>query len=58
MKYFEERCGKLTSMVQIAENGKLRFVKDIERKEIAFSGEVALDFSMECFLVSDYKLKE
>jgi len=25
----------------------------IERKEIGFSGEVALDFGMECFLVSD-----
>ncbi len=52
-EYFEERGGKLTSMVQIAEDGKLRLVKEIERKEIAFSGEVALDFGMECFLVSD-----
>ncbi len=52
-EYFEERGGKLTNMVQITENGKLRLVKDIERKEIAFSGEVALDFGMECFLVSD-----
>ncbi|MEM7826535.1 MAG: transposase, partial [Candidatus Aenigmatarchaeota archaeon] len=52
-KYFEERGGRLTNMVQIAEDGKLRLVKEIERKEIAFSGEVALDFGMECFLVSD-----
>ncbi len=52
-EYFEERGGKLTSMVQIAEDGKLRLVKEIEREEIAFSGEVALDFGMECFLVSD-----
>ena len=52
-EYFEERGGKLTSMVQIAEDGKLRLVKEVERKEIAFSGEVALDFGMECFLVSD-----
>ncbi|MEM4596584.1 MAG: transposase [Desulfurococcaceae archaeon] len=52
-EYFEERGGKLTGMVQIAEDGKLRLVKEVERKEIAFSGEVALDFGMECFLVSD-----
>ncbi len=52
-EYFEERGGKLTNMVQITEDGKLRLVKEIERKEIAFSGEIALDFGMECFLVSD-----
>ncbi len=52
-EYFEERGGKLTSMVQITEDGKLRLVKEVERKNIALSGDVALDFGMECLLVSD-----
>ena len=52
-EYFEERGGKLTSMVQITEDGTLRLVKEIERKEIPLSGGVALDFGMECLLVSD-----
>ncbi|MEN9250467.1 MAG: RNA-guided endonuclease TnpB family protein [Gloeomargarita sp. GXS_bins_116] len=51
--YFEKKDGKLTSIVQIAEDGTLRLVKKIEKKEITLSGEVALDFGMECFLVSD-----
>ncbi|MEM4959691.1 MAG: transposase [Nanopusillaceae archaeon] len=52
-EYFEKRGGKLTNMVQISEDGTLRLVKEIERKNIVLSGEVALDFGIECFLVSD-----
>jgi len=36
-EYFKERGGKLTSMVQISEDGTLRLVKEIERKDIVLS---------------------
>ena len=52
-EYFKERGGKLTSMVQISEDGTLRLVKEIERKDIVLSGDIALDFGMECLFVSD-----
>ncbi len=36
-EYFEERGGKLTNMVQITEDGTLRLVKEIKKKDINLS---------------------
>ncbi len=52
-EYFERKKGNLTNMVQISEDSKLRIVKKVEKRDIALSGEIALDFGMECLLVSD-----
>ena len=51
--YFEERGGRLTNLIQISEEGAVRIVKEIEKKEIVTDTVIALDFGLENFLTTD-----
>jgi len=55
-EYFEERGGKLTSIVQITEEEegiKIKLVKEIGQKEYEGKGIVALDFGMNVLFATD-----
>jgi putative transposase len=55
-EYFEERKGKLTSIVQITEEEegiKIKLVKEIAQKEYEGQGIVALDFGMNVLFATD-----
>lgn len=52
-EYFHSKDGKLTQLIQILEDGRIRFVKGVERKGLELSGEVALDFGMEYLFAAD-----
>ncbi|MDW8434522.1 MAG: hypothetical protein RMK35_06930, partial [Aquificaceae bacterium] len=56
--YFHSRNGKLTGLIQVSEDGRIRLVKEVERKEVErksleLSGEVALDFGMDYLFATD-----
>ncbi|MCS7106408.1 MAG: transposase, partial [Candidatus Aenigmarchaeota archaeon] len=51
--YFYSRDGKLTQLIQIAEDGKIRLIKEVEKKNLELLGEIALDFGMECLFATD-----
>ncbi|MCS7352321.1 MAG: RNA-guided endonuclease TnpB family protein, partial [Anaerolineae bacterium] len=52
-EYFHSKNGKLTGLIQISEDGKIRLVKEVAVKSLELSGEVALDFGMECLFATD-----
>ncbi|MCS6958060.1 MAG: hypothetical protein RMK75_06355, partial [Aquificaceae bacterium] len=52
-QYFHSKDGGLTGLIQISEGCKIRLVKEVERKSLGLSGEVALDFGMECLFATD-----
>ncbi|MCX7989254.1 MAG: RNA-guided endonuclease TnpB family protein, partial [Aquificaceae bacterium] len=52
-EYFHSKDGELSGLIQISEDGRIRLVKEVAVKILELSGELALDFGMECLFATD-----